>query len=58
MIEAEKNNDKDGKALHKLMNNAIYGKTMGNLKTSKQQEKLFKMYIKTKLCHSKYLTKI
>ena len=25
-IEAEKNNDKDGKALYKLMNNAAYEK--------------------------------
>ena len=31
-IEAEKNNCKDRKALHKLMNNAIYGKTMGSLR--------------------------
>ena len=31
-IEAEKNNDKDGKALYKLMKNAIYRKTMENLR--------------------------
>ena len=31
-IEAQKNGDKDGKALNKLMNNVAYGKTMENLR--------------------------
>ena len=31
-IEAEINNDKYGKELYKLMNNAIYGKTVENLR--------------------------
>ena len=60
-IGAEKNNDKDGKALYKLMNNAIYRNTMENLrnrnnekekdneKQRKQWKRPFKMNTKTKL---------
>ena len=51
-IEAEKNNDKDRKALYKLINNVIYGKTMekfikqSQCKTSKQRKGQFKMHTK------------
>ena len=31
-IKAEKNGSKDRRALYKLMNDAIYGKTTGNLR--------------------------
>ena len=55
-IEAEKSNGKDRKALYKLMNNAYYiqkhdGKPekYNQWKNSKQQKRLFKMYIKTKV---------
>ena len=34
ITEAEKNRDKDGKALYKSMNNAIYGKTIEKLRNS------------------------
>ena len=52
--EIEKNNDKDGKALYKLMNNAIYRKTMKHLRNRISVQlintkRLFKMYLKTKL---------
>ena len=58
-IEADKNVDKNGKALCKSLNNVVYGKTMENLrngidgKTCKQQKRLFKMDIQIKL----YVTK-
>ena len=64
-IEAGNSEDKDGKALYKLMSNAKYGKTMKNLRNRiivklVNKEKEHKTWtIKTKLiCHAKYLTMI
>ena len=54
-IAAEKNEDKDGKTLHKLMNNAGYNKTIQNLrnrinvKLVSNEKRLFIKYVKTKL---------
>ena len=52
---SRKNGGKYGKALHKLMSNAVYGKTMENLrnriavKLVSNKKRLFKMDIQTKL---------
>ena len=54
-IKAGNNNDKDGKALYKLMNNAMKEKTVANvrnridLKLVSNKKRVFKMCIKTKL---------
>ena len=48
----EKNNDRDGKALYKLMNNATHGKCNENEKQNQcaiSKKRLFKMHIETKL---------
>ena len=49
----QKNGDKDGKALQKVMNNTVSGNAMENLRNRidacKQQKRLFKTDIKTKL---------
>ena len=59
-VEAEKNREKDGKVLYKLMSNAIYGKTIENFRSRinvklENNKKDFKMYIKTKLYATQYI---
>ena len=61
-IEAEKNSEKDGKALYTLINNAIYGKAIKNLRNriSVQLVNNEKDYLNVPQnqakCRTKYLT--
>ena len=62
IIEAEKNGDKDGKALYKLMSCAVYGNTMENLRNRidlklVSHKKMFQnWHPKQGMCHTKHLT--
>ena len=59
---SRKNGDKDRKALHKLMNNAVYRKAFENSrnKTSKQTKKktIYNVHQNEAICCTKYLTLI
>ena len=63
-IDAEKNGDKDGKVLYKLMNNTAYRKTMENLKNRidvklvSNKKGYLSRHPNQAICHAKYLTMI
>ena len=63
-IKTEKNRDKDEKVLYKLMNNAVYRKTMENLrnringKLVSNRKVYLKWASKPRYTHTKYLTMI
>ena len=62
--EAKKDCDKDGKAWYKLINNAVYGKTMENLRNwipvrlANNKKDCLKWASRPSYCHKKYLTMI
>ena len=58
MIEAEKNGDKNWKALCKLMSNAVYGKAMENLKNKinvSLKKVIWNGHRNQVICHKIYL---
>ena len=60
-IEAEKNGGKDEKALYKLMDNAVYGKIIENLRnridvSQKKKKNYLKWTSKPSYMSQKYLT--
>ena len=61
---SKKSGDKDGKALHKVMNSAVYGKTMENLrnriyvKLVSNKKDYLKWTAKPSYMSHKYLTMI
>ena len=55
--KSRKNGDKDGKELYKLMNNAVYGKTMENLRNGIDAKLVSKpSYISQKLFENDLVT--
>ena len=57
----EEDGDKDGKTLHKLMNNAVYGEIIENfrnridVKLVSNKKDYLKWTSKPAICHTKYL---